>query len=68
MLVPSVLKISLMAIFNKMQGEEPMSDDVFADKMANAFTDYIKTGSVTTTVVGSSPSGAVSGTGTGSIK
>ncbi|MEM6734473.1 MAG: hypothetical protein AAF620_00245 [Bacteroidota bacterium] len=40
----------------------------FADDLAGAITDYIKTGTVITTVVGSSATGGpVTGTGTGSI-
>ncbi|MOA24162.1 hypothetical protein D3C78_1448310 [compost metagenome] len=39
-----------------------------AEKIANAFHTYITGGDVKTTVTGTSPSGAVTGTGTGKIE
>ena len=66
-LVPSALELALLGIFKEMNGENPMTDEQYANKVATAITDYIKTATVSTTVTGTATAGTVAGTGVGTI-
>lgn len=62
-LVKNTLKEALVAVFSKTN-----DPSTAAEELATAIDSYIKTATVTTTVVGTSVSGgAVTGTGTGSL-
>lgn len=63
-LVKDVLAKQLEAVFADLSDKKPAQA---ADAIASAIDSYIKSGTVTTTVVGTSPTGPVTGTGTGSI-
>ena len=70
-LVPSTLELELIAIFTEMKNAEtPITDAQYANKMAQAITNYIKTATVTTTVSGGAcaPGGPIAGgVGSGSL-
>lgn len=72
-LVKQVLEQAILAAFEKQAAKSGESDDPaqsrkeIAADIATAVDSYIKTATVTTVVVGTSPSGPVSGTGTGNL-
>lgn len=63
----SILKSNLKAVFSS----RPKSDDEAAEKLAEVIFNFVKSATVTTTVIGTceTPSGpgTVTGTGTGSL-
>lgn len=69
----TVLEQAIKAMFDKQAAKEQTSDDPvvsrqeMAQDLANAIDAYVKSGTVNTTITGVSPSGAVTGTGTGTI-
>ena len=69
-LVKQTLKTEIKSILNSLKTETDQAQaiDEFADRLATAIDNYIKTATVNTTVTGSSASGgAVTGTGTGTL-
>ena len=69
-LVKQTLKTEIKSILNSLKTETDQAQaiDEFADRLATAIDNYIKTATVNTTVTGSSVSGgAVTGTGTGTL-
>lgn len=68
-LVKTTLESGILALLQKMKQEtDPVkAEQDFAKDLATLIDTYIKTGTVTTTVIGTSPGGPVTGTGTGSI-
>jgi len=69
-LVKQTLKAEILAILNTLKDETDQANaiDQFADRLATAIDNYIKTATVSTTVTGMSASGgAVTGTGTGTL-
>lgn len=68
-----VLEQAIKAAFDKQAAKSGVNDDPvvsrneLAKSLADAFDAFVKSGTVSTTVTGTSPSGAVSGAGTGSI-
>jgi len=70
-LVKTTLTNAIFNAFKSQQSKQQNPDDALkdlADKLATAFDDYIKSGTVNTTVTGSSVSGGpVTGSGTGTI-
>ena len=69
-LVKQTLKTDIKSILNslKTKTDQAQAIDEFADRLATAIDNYIKTATVNTTVTGSSASGgAVTGTGTGTL-
>lgn len=66
----ALLEQSILGIFNKLATETTnpeLSRQNMAKELANVIHDYVTSGEVRTTVTGSSPSGAVAGTGIGTI-
>lgn len=67
------LELAIKTAFDRQAAKNQTNDDPavsrqeIAQDLANAIDAYIKSGTVNTTVTGASPSGAVTGTGTGSI-
>ena len=72
-LVKSVLQQAIVTAFSKQaakqdEGSTPeQAINELAADLATAIDTYIKSGTVNTTVIGSSPSGPVTGTGAGAI-
>ena len=71
-LVKSTLKQAIVAALTAQYDGTPDAEQTqgisdFAHDLATAIDAYIKTATVTTTVVGTCPAGAVTGTGTGSL-
>lgn len=72
-LVKTVLVAAIEAALNKQAGKTAEGDDPkdsvkeFAADLADAIDVYIKSGTVNSTVVGTSPSGPVTGTAVGTI-
>lgn len=72
-LVPQTLEAAILAALEKQAAKQAEGDDPAASRqeiakdLATAIDTYIKSGLVTTTVVGTSPAGPVTGTGTGNI-
>lgn len=69
-LVKQTLKTEIKSILNSLKTETDQAQaiDEFADRLATAIDNYIKTATVNTTVTGSSATGgAVTGTGTGTL-
>lgn len=72
-LVKTVLEAEILAAMAKQASKTGENDNPevsrkeFAADLANAIDAYIKSGSVNTVVTGTSPSGAVTGTGVGNI-
>ena len=57
-LVSSTLATELKVLYKEMyNSKNPMSEEIFADRLAQAITKHIKTA----TVVGSCPNGSISG-------
>jgi len=69
----AILETAIKAVFDQQAAKNQPNDDPaisrqeMAQGLANAIDDYIKSGIVNTTLTGVSPSGAVTGTGIGSI-
>ncbi len=72
-LVKDTLKAAIVVAFAKQaaktaQGDSPaLAAEELADDIATAIDAFVKTGTVNSTVVGSSPSGPVTGTATGTM-
>lgn len=72
-LVKATLEAAILAALEKQAAKTSESDDPatsraqIAAELADAIDLYIKSGTVNTVVTGTSPSGAVTGTGVGSI-
>ncbi len=69
-LVKQTLKTEIKNILNslKTKTDQAQAIDEFADRLATAIDNYIKTATVNTTVTGTSASGGpVTGTGTGTL-
>jgi len=69
-LVKQTLENEIRGILNSLKNETDQATaiDEFANRLATAIDNYIKTATVTTTVTGASQSGgAVTGTGTGTL-
>lgn len=69
-LVKATLQTQIQTLLDDLvtQTDNPeASRQQFAADLATAIDTYIKTALVSTTVIGTSPSGAVTGTGTGSL-
>jgi len=69
-LVKQTLKTEIKNILNglKDKTDQAQAIDEFADKLATAIDNYIKTAEVNTTITGTSATGgAVTGTGTGTL-
>ena len=69
-LVKQTLKTEIKSILNSLKNktDQAQAIDEFADRLATAIDNYIKTATVNTTVTGSSASGGpVTGTGTGTL-
>ena len=64
------LKQEILNILNTLKDETDQASaiDQFADRLATAIDNYVRSATVTTTVTGATTSGdAVTGTGTGSL-
>lgn len=61
------LKAEIISIQQEMKTREKDSMDEFAEKLATAVDNYVKTATVETTITGTCPSGAVTGEGTGTL-
>jgi len=64
------LKQEILNILNTLKDETDQASaiDQFADRLATAIDNYVRSATVTTTVTGATASGdAVTGTGTGSL-
>ena len=69
-LVKQTLKTEIKSILNSLKTETDQAQaiDEFADRLATAIDNYIKTATVNTTVTGSSATGGpVTGTGIGTL-
>jgi hypothetical protein len=72
-LVKSILEAAIKSAFEKQASKQSDGDDPaisveeLAADIATAIDDYIKTATVDSVVTGTSPSGAVTGTATGTI-
>ena len=69
-LVKQTLKTEIKSILNSLKTEtdQKQAIDEFADRLATAIDNYIKTATVNTTVTGSSATGGpVTATGTGTL-
>jgi len=65
-LVKATLQAELLVIYNEAKASA-MTEAIFAEKMATAIDNYIKTATVTTVVVGTLPTGPVAASGTGGL-
>lgn len=69
----AILEAALLAALTEQANKTQVSDDPavsrqqLATKIADAIDLFVKSGLVNTTVTGTSPSGPVTGTGTGSV-
>jgi len=68
-LVKQTLKAEILAILNALKDETDQANaiDQFADRLATAIDNYVKSATVTTTVTVTCPSGPGTGTGTGTL-
>lgn len=72
-LVPQTLEAAILAALEKQASKQSDGDDPatsrqeLAADIASAIDTYIKSGTVTVTLAGTSPSGPVTGTGTGAV-
>lgn len=72
-LVPATLEAAILAALDKQAAKQAEGDDPAASRaeiaadLATAIDTYIKSGLVTVTLAGTSPSGPVTGTGTGAV-
>ena len=72
-LVPQTLEAAILAAFEKQAAKQSEGDDPavsrqeIAADLAAAIDTYIKSGTVTVTLAGTSPAGPVTGTGTGAV-
>jgi len=68
-LVKQTLKSEILSILNTLKDETDQANaiDQFADRLATAIDNYIKSATVTTTVTVTCPSGQGTGTGTGTL-
>jgi hypothetical protein len=63
----ATLKNEIKSLLQDMMQKENASFEEFATRLSDAVDVYVKTGTISTTVTGTCPAGAVAGTGTGTI-
>jgi len=69
-LVKPTLQAQILNLINDLKTREDNQDASNSDMasgLADAIDAYIKTATVTTTIIGTSPAGPVTGTGTGTL-